>query len=776
MSSRRLNVLIALAMPTGFAGWKFAVITPAQARQENASADTTVIKKEARLVLVDTIVTDKKGKYIDDLKQENFKVQEDGKDQQIKSFSFEQNAAGTGDNEKRYLVLFFDNATMDLSDQARARQAAAKFIEANAGPNRLIAIADFGGSVRISQNFTSDADRLKKVVAGLKMSAVDPNAPSTAPVTVASLGTPPIPSAEADFGAHTALLALRSLAKNLASVPGRKSLILLTSGFPITPERQSELTAVIDACNKSNVAVYPIDVRGLVNITLPGAPTGARISAPHRGNPSAAFLEARRPHLVLAAQHGGGGGGGGGGHGGGGGGGGGVGGGGGAGGHGGGGTGGGTGSGGGRGGTGGTGGGTGGGRGTGGVGSPGRVGSPMNSNQFYNNPFNQPRQIVPPFPPSVSDNQQILYQLADGTGGFVIVNSNDLLAGLERIAKEQTHYYVLGYTPPATPEGSCHTLHVKVDRGGTVVRSRSGYCNVRPTDVLAGKPAEKDLESRANGSQAGNVAPAMTLPFFYTSLNTARVNLAMEIPPGSFKFEKQSGKQHAQLNILGLACKSDGTVAARFSDTVDITQDGKKEVEEFNKSPFHYENQFDIASGQYTLKVALTSGGDNFGKLEVPLVVDPYDGTFGVSGLALSKDMRRATDMSTGLESELLADKTPLVSRGILVIPTGSPRFKKTESAAFYAEIYEPLLAKTDTKLPQVGMQYLVIDRKSGETKFDTGLVSVADAFQPGNPVIPMGLKIPVDQLSPGSYRLELKALDNAGHTSKPRTADFEVE
>src|SRR5215472_757933 len=204
MLSRRLIFTIAAAMLAAFSGWKLGVITPVEAQQENAPAGgTPVIKAEARLVLVDTIVTDKKGNYIDDLKQENFKVQEDGKDQQIKSFSFEQNPAG-GDNQKRYLVLFFDNSTMDLSDQARARQAAAKFIEANAGPNRLIAVADFGGSVRISQNFTSDAERLKKVVAGLKMSAVDPNAPSSAPVTVASLGTPPIPSAEADFGAHTA--------------------------------------------------------------------------------------------------------------------------------------------------------------------------------------------------------------------------------------------------------------------------------------------------------------------------------------------------------------------------------------------------------------------------------------------------------------------------------------------------------------------------------------------------------------------------------------------
>ena len=72
------------------------------------------------------------------------------------------------------------------------------------GPGRLIALADFGGTVKISQNFTSDAQRLKQVVMGLKTSSVSPNAD---PVTVASLGAPPLPvpalgNAEADFGIH----------------------------------------------------------------------------------------------------------------------------------------------------------------------------------------------------------------------------------------------------------------------------------------------------------------------------------------------------------------------------------------------------------------------------------------------------------------------------------------------------------------------------------------------------------------------------------------------
>src|SRR5262249_48755231 len=153
-------------------------------------------------------------------------------------------------------------------------------------------------------------------------------------------------------------------------------------------------------------------------------------------------------------------------------------------------------------------GGGGGGRSGGGGGGAGGVrgGGGTSPGQFLGtNPFNQPRLIVPQFPESASNNQQGLYALAEGTGGFVIVNWNDLLGGMEKIAKEQNEYYVLSYTPPDSPEGSCHTLRVKVDRGGTIVRARSGYCNSRPVDLLAGKPLEKELENRASGSQAGNL-------------------------------------------------------------------------------------------------------------------------------------------------------------------------------------------------------------------------------------------------------------------------------
>src|SRR5262249_11298135 len=218
------------------------------------------------------------------------------------------------------------------------------------------------------------------------------------------------------------------------------------------------------------------------------------------------------------------------------------------------------------------------------------------------NPYNQSRDLIPKIPESTTDNQNVMFLLAEGTGGFVIRNTNDLLAGLQKIGREQSEYYLIGYTPPMSAEGSCHVLKVKVDRGGANVRSRTGYCNAKPQDLLSGNPIEKQLETRAAASQAGGIAANMQLPFFFTSSKVARVNVAMEIASQGIKFEKQKGKQHGEVNVLGIAYTPDGAVAARFSDTVKLDFEDKKEVENFQKKPLHYENQFDVASGKYNLK------------------------------------------------------------------------------------------------------------------------------------------------------------------------------
>ena len=259
-----------------------------------------------------------------------------------------------------------------------------------------------------------------------------------------------------------------------------------------------------------------------------------------------------------------------------------------------------------------------------------------------------------------------MYLLAEGTGGFVIVNTNDLVGGMKKIGLEQNQYYIVGYTPPESPEGSCHTLKVKVDRSGVKWRSRAGYCNVKSNDALAGSPVEKTLESRATSTTAGTIAASMRAPFFYTGENTARVAVAIEIPSETIKFDKVKGKQHSTVNVLGIAYKGDGTVAARFSDAVKLDFENPKEVQGFKERPMHYENQFDVAAGTYTLKVVFDSGGESFGKLETPLVINAYDGAaFAISGVAFNRSSAGDGERCESGFHVLLEGRSPLVASRI---------------------------------------------------------------------------------------------------------------
>jgi hypothetical protein len=332
----------------------------------------------------------------------------------------------------------------------------------------------------------------------------------------------------------------------------------------------------------------------------------------------------------------------------------------------------------------------------------------------------------------------------------------------------------LGYVPPETPEGSCHTLKVKLNRGGLNVRSRSGYCNSRTVNPLDGKPLEKQLELHAAGSNAGSIHGALQAPYFYTAPNIARVNLAMEIPADSLHFDKEKGKYHANVNILGIAYKDDGSIGAKFNDTVDLNLE-KDEWKEFTKLPYKYQNQFDAASGNYKLTVVLSSGsGESFGKFEAPLKIDSYDGKqFSLGGVALTNTAVRISDIPSGIDAVLLEDRTPLVLKGMQIVPSASNRFKRTDNVILYTEIYEPGLVSATP--PRVGFAYHIYERASNKEVFFTGLAPADDFIQKGNPVIAGGMMVKVKDLTPGAYRLVLQAADSANNHSPNRSVDFDI-
>jgi VWFA-related protein len=166
---------------------------------------SAVIRTETRVVLVDTIVTNKQGEYVHGLAAKDFHLWEDNKQQTILSLSQER---GPATSRPRYLVLFF--APMEAAERIVAGRAVSGFIDANSEENRRMAVVSYSGGLRIGQTFTDDAGRLKAAVNGAISSGTD----SEALDTIRTLG---------------------NLASNLGVLPSRKIIVFVGGGLSQNP-------------------------------------------------------------------------------------------------------------------------------------------------------------------------------------------------------------------------------------------------------------------------------------------------------------------------------------------------------------------------------------------------------------------------------------------------------------------------------------------------------------------------------------------------------------
>jgi VWFA-related protein len=161
--------------------------------------------------------------------------------------------------------------------------------------------------------------------------------------------------------------------------------------------------------------------------------------------------------------------------------------------------------------------------------------------------------------------------LADDTGGFSIVNTNDLAGGAERIAEESRVFYLLGFqAPPGKPPGEWRKI--RVDVKGTVpglkVRARRAYTLGQPShDVPAKTDTAKaarhlspDVERALDSvhEAAGIPLRAMVYVFEPRPKDTARVLVAAEFDASRLTFQGTGKARTARLDV---------TVAATPRDT-----------------------------------------------------------------------------------------------------------------------------------------------------------------------------------------------------------------
>jgi VWFA-related protein len=277
-----------------------------------------VFRAATRLVQVSVVVHDGHGQPVADLKKDEFTLTERGKPQAISFFSVASAASPASalpslpphvfSNGLRQqagvppsvTIVLLDLLNTSWTDQVYARKALVRFLEQIQPQDRLAILTLGGGRLTVLHDYTTDAASLVAKVAKFKAqllpeleaSAVNPDSQQA----LADLGLDSFADAEqrvADFYTTgrvvNTLQALQAIAEHLTSLPGRKNLIWLSGGFPLTigfdempaigstrDQRTftAEMDAAIRALNDSGVAVYPVDARGLM--TLPGFDASSR--------------------------------------------------------------------------------------------------------------------------------------------------------------------------------------------------------------------------------------------------------------------------------------------------------------------------------------------------------------------------------------------------------------------------------------------------------------------------------------------------------------------
>ena len=263
------------------------------------------LKATTELVRVDALVLDRQGRVVADLTAEDFEVWQDGQQQQVTTVAFVQPnrvasprpALSTGSSAPRLadapaptvyrtVAIVVDDLGLSFASIDPAQRALRRFIDEQRQPGDLVAIIHTGQSQGALQQYTRDAGRLhaavdairwnlngRAPVSGLPSIERDPierlRPPQAGPPLKFGPGDSPDRTREV-YAALGTFGALRAVVDGAGSLPGRKSVVLISEGVrPFdddavpNPSIEAAMRDVIGRAARNNVAINTIDPRGL---------------------------------------------------------------------------------------------------------------------------------------------------------------------------------------------------------------------------------------------------------------------------------------------------------------------------------------------------------------------------------------------------------------------------------------------------------------------------------------------------------------------------------
>jgi VWFA-related protein len=353
-----------------------------------------------------------------------------------------------------------------------------------------------------------------------------------------------------------------------------------------------------------------------------------------------------------------------------------------------------------------------------------------------------------------------LGELAQGTGGQIFDNTNNLRTGFERVESDLRNYYLIGYTPTNSAyDGAFRKIVVKVNRPGLTVAARKGYFAVRDTGGAPVNtweaPALAALDRRPVPNAFPYRAGALQFP---SKEKPGLVPVVVDLKTAPLSFpttEDQKG------------FKSDFAVVVRFVDAQNkvVRKVGQHyemsaaldKLDLAKNSDVLFYREPELPPGVYTMETIVYDGPTSkasvrFATVEVPRV-DPAK--LRMSSLVIVKRGEKvgANEARTG----------PLFVKDVLLYPNlGEAISKADKEVGFFFTVYPGAAA---TK-PEAVLELIQNGKPLAQVPLPL------DALDASGYIQQVG-RLPLDALAPGTY--ELRAIVKQGSEQVFRSATVHI-
>lgn len=221
--------------------------------------------------------------------------------------------------------------------------------------------------------------------------------------------------------------------------------------------------------------------------------------------------------------------------------------------------------------------------------------------------------------------EDVLAELADGTGGKFYHNRNDVDEAMRQSGAAPSISYLLGFSPQNLKfDGRFHTLKVTLAANKKYnVQARHGYFAPRAPADAAEVIKQEIQEALFSQEELRDLPVDLQTQYFKKDEAEARLAVLTHLDVKGFRFRKALGRNNDQLTIVTGIFDQNGQFVTGIEKIIDMKLRDTT-YERLSRSGFTVKSSFDVKPGTYMVRLVVRDGEGEQMAARNGAVVIPY--------------------------------------------------------------------------------------------------------------------------------------------------------